>query len=131
MPLNILGGLIAVFIALILYSIGSWAAFRAKAFSNRTLGFLWVGAVFDVMATFLMGLSIGGLDLRPGIHIVHTVLALVAMFGMIIVTALAQWATTTKRDALAATLSRVILAPWVLWAGVFVFGMLAQGPRAG
>ena len=131
MPLNILGGLIAVFIALILYSIGSWAAFRAKSFTNRTLGFLWVGAVFDVLATFLMGLSIGGLDLRPGIHIVHTVLALVAMFGMIIVTALAQWATTTKRDALAATLSRVILAPWVLWAGVFVFGMLAQGPRAG
>ena len=131
MPLNILGGLIAVFIALILYSIGAWAAFRAKAFSSRTLTFLWIGAVFDVLATFLMGLSIGGLDLRPGIHIVHTVLALLAMFGMIIVTAVAQWATTSKRDAAAATLSRVILAPWALWAGVFVFGMLAQGPHAG
>ena len=131
MPLNILGGLVAVFVALVLYSIGSWAAFRAKAFSGKTLTILWIGVVFDVLATFLMGLSIGGLDLRPGIHIVHTVLALVAMFGMIIVTAAAQWATTQKRDALAANLSRVILAPWALWAGVFVFGMIAQGPKAG
>jgi hypothetical protein len=126
MPLNILGGLLAVLAAMILYTIGTWTAFRAKAFSRRTLTFLWVGVVFDFLATFLMGLSIGGLDLRPGLPFVHTTLALVAMFGMMIGTAVAAWAVTSKRDALVVTMSRVLLAPWALWAAVFAFGMVAQ-----
>ena len=111
---------------MILYTIGTWAAFRAKGFTSRTLTLLWTGVVFDVLATFLMGLSIGGLDLRPGLPLIHTVLALAAMLGMMVGTAVAAWAVSAKRADLAATMSRVLLAPWLLWAGVFVFGMVAQ-----
>jgi 4-amino-4-deoxy-L-arabinose transferase-like glycosyltransferase len=127
MPLNIIVGLFALLFALVLYSIGTWSAFRAKAFSARTLVILWIGAVFDVLATTMMGMQIGGLDLRPGAPTLHTVLALLAMAGMIVGTAVATWATSAERDEVAALVSRWLLVPWVLWVAVFVWGMMTRG----
>lgn len=127
MPANIIIGLAALLVALILYTIGMWAAFRAKAFSTRTLVMLWVGALFDVLATVMMGLQVGGLDLRPGMPTVHTALALLAMAGMIVGAAVGTWASSAKRADVAAAGSRVLIAPWALWVAVFVWGMVTRG----
>ena len=127
MPLNIVIGLVALLGALVLYTIGMWSAFRARAFSGPTLAMLWVGAVFDVLATVMMGLQVGGLDLRPGVPTVHTALALLAMAGMIAGAAAGTWASSMKRAHVAVRVSRMLLAPWALWVAVFVWGMATRG----
>ena len=127
MPVNILIGILSVFLALILYSVGAWSAFRTKRFSAGTLTVLWIGAFFDVLGTVMMGIQVGGLDLSPGMPTVHTVLALLAMAGMIVGTAVGTWALSAKRDDIAASVSRLILAPWALWVAVFIWGMVTRG----
>lgn len=127
MPLNIIVGLFALLFALILYTVGVWSAFRAKGFSAGTLVILWIGVVFDVLATVMMGMQIGGLDLRPGAPVLHTVLALLAMAGMIAGAAVGSWAFSSKRDDVALAVSRWLLVPWALWVGVFVWGMITRG----
>jgi hypothetical protein len=115
MPVNILVGLLALLVAVILYTAGTWNAFRANGFSVRTLTTLWVAVVFDVLATAMMAMQIGGLDMRAGAPLVHTVLALLAMAGMIAGATIATWAVSTRRDSVAATVSRRLLASWALW----------------
>lgn len=129
MPVNIMVGILGMFVAVVLYSVGVWGAFRAKAVRQRDVTLLWIGLVCDVGATVMMGLSVGGLDLRPGTPVVHTVLALVALFGMAAFTAAAQWAVSKDDGALGATVARWIVAPWVLWVVVFVFGFAVMMPR--
>ncbi len=89
---------------------------------------LWVGFVFDVLATGMMAMQIGGLDLRPGAPLLHTVLALVGMFGMFAVALVASYAFASGKDgARGLALTRWALAPWVVWVAVFVWGMSTRG----
>ena len=127
MPVNIVIGLVALLLALVLYSIGTWGAFRAQGLTKRILTTLWAGAVFDVLATVMMGLQVGGLDMRTPESTLHTVLALLAMAGMIAGAAVGTWASSAKRADVAATVSRALLAPWALWIAVFVWGMVTRG----
>ena len=75
----------------------------------------------------MMGMQIGGLDLRAGAPLLHTLLALVALGGMILGAAVGTWSYFTGRTDAAANASRWLLAPWTLWVGVFVWGMLTRG----
>lgn len=121
-PATILGTLF-VLIAMVLYSIAVWGAFRRRAFTRRDLVLLAVGLVFDIAATSSMSSSIGWtLDLRPGLPTAHTVLALLAFFGMLAGT-IAGYIAFRKTDAKAMRpVTRWIVAPWALWAFVFVWG---------
>ncbi len=78
MPLNIVVGILALLVALTCYSIAVWGAFRKKSVGRSQLrASVGWGSVFDVLATGMMAiLPIGGLDLRPGAPLLHTVLAL-------------------------------------------------------
>ena len=127
MPVNIIVALIALLAALVLYTIGTWGAFRRRGFSTRLVAVLWVGLIADSVATVGMGMSIGGLDLRPGVPLVHTVLALLAMLGMFLATAFGTYAAVSGDEDIGRAWSRVIVAPWALWVAVFVWGMLTRG----
>jgi hypothetical protein len=127
MPINIIVGLLALLVAVTLYTIGTWSAFRAKTFTRRTLIMLWVAAFFDVVATEAMALQYGGLDLRPGVPFWHTVLALLVMAGMIATVAVASWAVAGGREGLTTKCARWIPLPWALWVAVFVWGLLTRG----
>ena len=127
MPVNIMIGLLALLVALVCYSIGVWGAFRKKAVARKHLVLLWVGFAFDVLATAMMAMQIGGLDLRPGGPLLHTVLALVAMFGMAAAAGVGTYAIANRQEALSASVTRWVLAPWVIWVGVFVWGMIGRG----
>jgi hypothetical protein len=127
MPVNIIVGLVALLVALSLYSIGTWSAFRAKGFSARSVAILWVGVVFDLLATVMMGLQVGGLDLRTPESTLHTVLALLAMAGMIAGAGIGTWSVSAKRADIAARASRLLVAPWALWVAVFIWGMATRG----
>jgi len=129
-PVNIIVGNVALIIALALYSIGVWGAFRAKAFSGKHLAMLWLGVAFDAVATFMMAISAGGsLQWDTPANKLHTALALAAFFGMV---GVAAAVSPLKASEKARTmLTRVAVAPWALWLGVYVWGMLTRMPRRG
>lgn len=128
MPINIIVGLVALLVALVLYTVATFSALRRKGFAVRQVAMLWVGLVFDALATVMMGLSIGGLDLRPGAPLLHTVLALLAMAGMFVGACVGTYAMVSGDDGVGRTMSRLLVAPWALWVAVFVWGMLTRGP---
>jgi uncharacterized repeat protein (TIGR03987 family) len=123
-------GVLGMIVAMVLYSIGVWGAYRSKKFSQRNVMFILGGVVFDVIGTGGMFVTAGNRFLfdTPS-NIVHTTAALVAFFGMLAVGIVGTWAVQKNKDELLATLSRWALAPWTLWAVIFVWGML-QRPKA-
>jgi hypothetical protein len=122
MPIHIVIGLISLLIALVLYSLGAWGAFRAQTMGVRSLGLIWTGFVFDVIATSMMAIQAGGLQ-----QDLHTFLALIAMVGMLLSAVLDTWALRISNDKIKFFISRWILAPWTLWVFVFIWGMLERG----
>lgn len=122
MPVNIVIGVLALLVALVAYSIGVWGAFRARGVRTRDLVWLWVGFAFDVVATAMMAIQIGGIG-----RDLHTVLAFVGMFGMLAAAVVGTWAYRTGRDPLRMAVPRWAIVPWVVWVGVFVWGMLERG----
>lgn len=119
-------GVVAMVVALVLYSIGVWGAFRAKKVSRRNVMFILGGLVFDVLGTVMMFITAGNRFLWEA---PHTWGALLAFLGMLIVGIVGLWALNAGKDEALAKLSRWALAPWTLWAVVFVWGML-QRPTA-
>ena len=129
MPVNIIVGLVALFAALIMYSMGTWGAFRSKAISRRHVTYLFIGLAFDVLATVMMAIEAGGLDLSPLSDLLHTVVAFVALFGMMGAALLGNRAIMTGNSKASATLARWMPAPWAVWVLVFVWGMLSRGSQ--
>jgi len=127
MPLNIVVGLVALFVALVLYSIASWGAFRAKSITKWQVILLWVGFAFDTLATAMMAIQARGLDLAPLSHMLHTILAFVAMAGML-VAAIMSGRALAGSDTGKAGVARWILAPWAFWVILFLWAMISRAP---
>lgn len=118
-------GILAMIVAMVLYSIGVWGAFRAKAFSQKHTLFVLGGVFFDVIGTGAMFVSAGYMFLNDA----KTYVALVAFFAMLALGLVATWAVQKNMDDLRAKLATWALAPWALWAAVFVWGFVAKMPR--
>ena len=122
MGLNTIIGLLCVVAALVLYSLGTWGAFRAKAMGQRHATLIAVGVAFDAIATAAMGWKIGGLDLSKA-GMPHTVAGLIALAAMFAI-ALTAWMALKKSDAARLTaLAKLTLAPYAFWILVFLWGM--------
>lgn len=121
---EVMVGVLAVIVAMVLYSIGVWGAFRSKRFSQRNVMFILAGVVFDVIATGGMFVAAGNrFQFDTTFNIVHTTVALLGFFGMLAVGIAGTWGVQAKKDELLAKLSRWALAPWALWAVSFVLGL--------
>src|SRR5450759_997756 len=149
MPVTILAGLLCVIVALVLYSIGVWGAFRRKGATRSHLVLLWAGVVFDVLATLMMAIQptsavVANLASSPSLDIVtsgigtstlvlvndlKTYLALLAMAGMAVGAGFATAAFRRQDQSGAQRVSRWIVAPWALWAAVFVYGLATRMPK--
>ena len=124
MPINIIVGLLALLAALILYSVAVLAAFFAKRVKRWHVVLLWLGVLFDMLATGMMALQIGGFAAD-----LHTALALAVWAGMVAVSAFATWALVKDDGALSRTVARWSLLPWLLWVAVLVWGMVERGAQ--
>jgi hypothetical protein len=130
MPVNIIIGNIALIIALALYSIAIWGAFRAKAFSNRHIVFMWLGVFFDIVATLMMAISAGGsLQWDTPANKLHTALAMVAYLGMVAIASAAPPLKGSERCG--KLITRIAIAPWAVWVGLYVWGMVTRMPKRG
>jgi uncharacterized repeat protein (TIGR03987 family) len=124
MPINIIVGLLALLVALILYTVGVWAAFLAKTLKRWHVIVLWAGVLFDMLATGMMALQIGGFAAD-----LHTLLAMIAWAGMVAVAGFGTWALVRKDDVLSLTVAKWSLLPWALWVAVLVYGMVERGAQ--
>jgi hypothetical protein len=115
-------GILALVVALVLYSWGAVGAFRAKSVSKRHVTLIAVGLAFDVVATAMMAIQAGGF-----LNDLHTYLALVGFFGMMAVAVVGAWARAKTKPAVLASLSRWALLPYAVWVIVFVWGMVSRG----
>lgn len=122
MPVNIIIGIAALLVALVLYSMGTIGAFRARSMSPKHMRLIVAGLLFDVLATTMMAIQIGGIG-----NDLHTYLALIGFFGMLAAGLLGARAVSKGNAAMLAALSRWTLVPYVLWVGVFVWGMVQRG----
>lgn len=129
MPATVAMGLGSLLLALILYSIGVWTAFRKKGFGPVQVITLWLGVVFDVAATVSMGWTVGGLDLSSSGWL-HTALALLVMLGMILTAVFGTISMVRKNTELAADWARYGVFTWLLWLTVFVWGLMTRMPKA-
>ncbi|MGB4592911.1 MAG: hypothetical protein WBI63_03940 [Coriobacteriia bacterium] len=127
MPVDTVVGLAALVAALVFYSIGSWGAFRAKSIAKKHVTFLWIGFAFDVIATTMMAISAGGLDLSPLSDLLHTLVAFAAMAGMLAAALSGMRAVNTSNERVQATLARQVLVPWALWLFIFLEVMASRG----
>jgi hypothetical protein len=126
MPVNVLVGLGSLFVALVLYSVGTWTAFRRKGFGGTQVATLWLGFVFDVMATTSMAWRIGRLDFDTPAGALHTTLALLVMAGMAISAAVGTYAWSKQDSRLGAKMARIIPLPWALWLVMFLWGLSSK-----
>lgn len=127
MPATIVVGLVALIVALIIYTMGSVGAFRSKSITRRHVTYLWIGVGFDVLATAMMAIEAGGLDVEPLADLLHTIVAFVALLGMVDIAAGGTWAIGKGNDKMRATIAKWALAPWALWVFVFLWGMVVRG----
>jgi hypothetical protein len=149
MPVTVLAGLLFIVVALILYSIGVWGAFRRKGASKRDILMMWIGFAFDFLGTLMMAIKAtadvqASLATNPSTYIavlglgatslillnnLKTYLALLAMAGMLAGIFFSKAALASGDAAKNARMSRVILAPWALWVVVFVMGLIDSAPK--
>jgi hypothetical protein len=122
-PVNIVIGLVALLVALVLYSVGVFGAFRAKAMSQKHVRAIIAGLLFDMLATAMMAIQARGLE-----NSLHTYLAFVAFFGMLAVGVIGSRAVSGGKAAALTALSRWSLLPYAIWIAVFVWGMVERAP---
>jgi hypothetical protein len=119
----------SLFVALVMYSLGAVGAFRAKAVTKKHVTYLWIGFVFDIIATAGMAIEAGGVVVTPLSGLLHTVIAFAAMFGMLAAAVAATQAVSKAQDAARAAVAKWIIWPWALWVVMFVWGFATRGPR--
>ena len=119
MSLFILVAVIAVTIALILYSLTTWIELRSARVSRRSLAAVSAALTFDTVGTVLMTVNSPGFNLD-----FHTYIGFSALGVMIIKTG---WFAVRYRRG-SGTLSRgeraFVVAAWVLWVFVYFSGMM-------
>ena len=126
MPVNVIVGLLTLLVALVLYSVGTWTAFRRKGFGPVQVATLWLGFAFDITATVSMAWNLGHLDFGSPARTMHTTLALLVMAGMAISAAVGTYAWSKQDAALGAKIARLIPLPWALWLAMFLWGLSAK-----
>ena len=149
MPVTILAGLVFVLVALVLYSLGSWGAFRKKGATKRTVMYLWIGFVFDVLATLMMAIQPtatvqANIATNPSFYLMaigmgtsslillnnlKTYVALLGMAGMLGGAIFSGLAVKSGDAGKNMRMSRIILAPWAVWVVAFVLGLADSMPK--
>ena len=113
---------IAITMALILYTIGVWSEHRAKVLKPVHLAFFWLGLCADTTGTAMMSKLADGSG--GGLMSAHGITGLIAIILMMIH---AVWATAVlvRRDEKAMhTFHRLSIIVWTIWLIPFVLGMM-------
>lgn len=112
---------IAITLALVLYTIGVWSEHWAKQLKRIHLFFFWTGLVMDATGTRMMSL-ISDQD-QDTIISIHGITGLIAILLMLVH---AVWATVVlvrKDEGAQKVFHRFSMFVWSVWLVPFVIGM--------
>ena len=113
---------IAITLALILYTIGVWSEYFARRLKPVHLVFFWAGFCMDATGTHLMTLLKG--QAESGLLSAHAVSGVIAILLMLIH---AVWATVVlvrNNERLQKSFHRFSITVWVIWLIPFILGMI-------
>lgn len=113
--------MISLLITLVLYTIGTWGSFRSKVYRHRYWVFIWIGFIFDVIASAMMAVQAGGIQ-----NDLHTMLAFIAMAGMLLAASLGSWSAWFENEKIHTLISRWVPVPWLIWVILFVWGIIER-----
>lgn len=122
MKVETIVGILSATAAIVLYSLGTWGAFRAKVMRRKDVYYLIGGVIFDVIATGAMWVAAGSKFQSDA----HTYVALTAFVLFAIAAILGLYAVGWNKERFASSLSKWTLAPWALWAAVYVWGFFIK-----
>jgi uncharacterized repeat protein (TIGR03987 family) len=112
--------IIAMTVALILYTIGVWSEHLAKNLKPWHLFFFWGGLLFDASGTLMMHLLAGG-------QFVITVHSMTGAIALLLMALHAFWATIVmyrKNEKAMRSFHRLSLVVWVLWLIPYMTGVI-------
>ena len=122
MPPLLMRAVIAITLALILYSIGVWSEHWSKRLNTVHLVFFWMGLLMDITGTRLM--SMISSQNANTVMSIHGITGLVAIVLMLIH---AVWATIVivqGNESARHTFHRFSIIVWIIWLIPFIIGML-------
>ena len=108
---------IAINLALVLYTVGVWSERIARTLKPWHVGFFTSGVVFDTIGTAAMSSLAGGLHLN-----LHSATGVLALVLMAIHTAWAAVALVRKRPKELRSFHRFSLLVWCFWLIPFALG---------
>ncbi|MEN8173413.1 MAG: HsmA family protein [Chloroflexota bacterium] len=116
-------GLTLFNIALLVYSIATWAGVLSKKLKKWHLVLFWVGLIADVSGTLVIGWQYGGFV--PNLHSYLGAIALVAMLAHNI--AATKKLSGADEKGIAAFPKKISLPVWVIWMISYVAGLILSG----
>ncbi len=120
----LLFAIIFITLALISYSIGVWSEKIQGKLKVWHLMFFYLGLVFDVAGTSIMGSMAGKIDIIKFILDFHSITGVIAIILMFVH---AFWATIVlikKDDVMIKNFHKFSLTVWVIWLIPFVTGAI-------
>jgi uncharacterized repeat protein (TIGR03987 family) len=120
---TLIGAVVTILAAAIIYTIAVFAEYRAGELKPWHVALFWTGLVFDTIGTTLMSQLAGGFELN-----LHGALGVLAIVIMLVH---AAWATTVlllKRAQLMRNFHHFSLTAWALWMVSLVTGFAIAIP---
>ena len=109
---------IAITLALILYTIGVWSEHRAKVLKPVHLVFFWLGLCADTTGTMMMSKLAYGTG--GGLMSAHGITGMIAIVLMMIHAVWASVVLARRDDKAMHTFHRFSIMVWVIWLIPFV-----------
>ena len=119
LPVLLPYSIVAMILALTLYSIGVWGEKLVGRLRPWQLWFFWLGFACDTTGTTLMGRIAGKFDLD-----VHGLTGLAAILLMALHAAWATVALALKQERVITHFHRFSVTVWTLWLIPFVTGLV-------
>ena len=123
MPTQLLLGLFLFTLALLLYTIATWAGVKSGALKKWHLFLFWGGLVADISGTVVIAVMAGGFVMN-----IHSILVTIALIAMTINNIMATKALQSKDENQIASFPKKVSIPvWVIWMASYVAGLMLSG----
>ena len=123
MDIRILLGLILFTLALLVYSIATWAGVISGRLKKWHLFLFWIGFVADFSGTFSIGSVYGGFVMN-----MHSYLGALALIAILLQNIAGTKILLGKNEKWIVNFPRKVFLPvWILWMASYIAGLVLSG----
>jgi uncharacterized repeat protein (TIGR03987 family) len=121
----LIAAMTTIVLAAVFYTIAVFSERKMGVLNGKHLALFWMGLVFDITGTTLMGQIAGGLKAD-----IHGILGVGAIVLMLIHSVWASVALWMNKEKVLKDFHKFSLAVWALWMAAFLTGFIGVGLRA-